>query len=100
MIRERFFITSIYKSFKIFNGFQKSLVLDFCAEESLIAEVSFSKLSLFHFLFPLTIFELQILTIILQGSCKGKRLVQKKVCGHLIIKRELVLEIVELGTPV
>ena len=48
-----FKITSIGKIFKVFKGFQKSLVLGFCAEESLIPEVLVSKL------FSLTIFELQ-----------------------------------------
>ena len=54
-----FFTTSIGKIFKVFKGFQKSLVLGFCAEESLIPEVLVSKLSQVLFLFPLTIFELQ-----------------------------------------
>ena len=55
-----FLTTSIIqKVSKVFKSFQESLVLGFCAEDSLIAEVLFSKLSLVHFLFPLTLFELQ-----------------------------------------
>ena len=38
--------------------------------------------------------------IFIQGSCKGKRRLQKIVCGLLITKIEFVLEIVGLGTPV
>ena len=99
MFGERFGHKKNLQKFQKFKAFKRALFLGFCAE-ILSHFLKCFQNSLILISFSTYILELQSYSLFYRAFVREENFFQERVCGLLTTKKLLVIEIVELGTPV